>query len=244
MKSFLLMLTFLTRIPIPITFEFDEKTFIKGVVYFPIIGVIIGGLLSLITLFNPFLPREYLNFLIIVAYLIIVGGLHIDGLADVCDGIFSCRKKERVFEIMSDSLVGTFGVIALVLYFLGLYIFLEPSFKVVFAFPIVGRVMGLFVSGVFRYAKETGMGKAMVDSATYVTAIGAVVFGSIITFLLGEIIFIAFILTLIMSYIIAQRINRFLGGITGDVIGCVIEVSQVIFLIFIAIGGVLWTYIS
>lgn len=54
-----------------------------------------------------------LAILVLMIYLMITGGLHLDGLADVSDGLFSCRDKERMFEIMKDSRIGAFGVIAL-----------------------------------------------------------------------------------------------------------------------------------
>ncbi|TCT15519.1 cobalamin-5'-phosphate synthase [Natranaerovirga pectinivora] len=243
MKSFLLMITFLTRIPFPIKFEFNGETFVKGILFFPIIGVIIGALLSPIALLSNVLPNTYVNVFIIIGYLIIVGGLHLDGLADVCDGIFSCRKRERVFEIMSDSLIGAFGVISLVLYFLTFFVFLNPQWQVVLAFPIVGRCVGLITCGLFNYAKNEGMGKAMVDKATLKYALYAFVFGLVSTYLLGWVTLFAYGITVIISLLMVLRINKILGGITGDVIGLILETSQILFLISTGVGGILWTFI-
>jgi adenosylcobinamide-GDP ribazoletransferase len=237
MKSFLLMLTFLTRIPIIIKFDFDDKTFKKGIYFFPIIGIIVGSFLGIIVYLTKNIGPDYKGFLVILAYLVVTGGLHLDGLADVCDGIFSCRKRERIFEIMSDSHIGTFGVIGLVLYFLGFWIGAkEITWQVALLFPVVGRCIGVCVCGWSTYAKASGMGKSLVTYTKVRHSLYAVVLGSIMTFFCGLEVFIAYLITLGLSFVVLKRIHNILDGITGDVIGFMMELSQIIFLLSIGIG--------
>lgn len=237
MKGFVLMLTFLTRLPFPVTYEFREEDFVKGRFFFPLIGGIIGGLLLPVLFIFQRFPQSYLNVALIVAYLMITGGLHLDGVADVWDGLFSFRKRERVLEIMSDSRIGTFGVIGLILYFLMLWVGLsETTWEGVLLFPVVGRCIGLILCGLFPYAKVQGMGKQMIQGTHLNHALLMGLIGTGITLLFGGEYLLAYGLTLIIMSGIVARINLRLEGITGDVIGLSIELSQCFFLLLL--GGI------
>ena len=97
----------MTRIPIKADVEFDEE-FHKSIVYFPLVGFVIGlisfliGILAL-KIFDPFVT----SILVVAGEVILTGGLHIDGLGDTFDAIYSNRDKERILEIMKDSRLGT-----------------------------------------------------------------------------------------------------------------------------------------
>ena len=125
MKGFLLLLSFMTRIPMPKT-EYDEEKLGKSMKYFPVVGIIIGFILLFFCIIFNFIFKN-INYsaalplmiiVIILTDLITTGGLHLDGLADTFDGIFSYRSKHKMLEIMKDSRLGSNGALALILYFL------------------------------------------------------------------------------------------------------------------------------
>ena len=103
----------MTRIPIKADIGFDEE-FHKSIVYFPLVGFVIGlisfliGILAL-KIFDPFVT----SILIVAGEVILTGGLHIDGLGDTFDAIYSNRDKERMLEIMKDSRLGTNSLLAI-----------------------------------------------------------------------------------------------------------------------------------
>lgn len=241
MKPFILILTFLTRIPIPMNFEFNPKDFVKGTKLFPVIGIIIGGLVAPIFLIVDYVPVNLFPFIVIVWYLLIVGGIHVDGVADLFDGIFSARKRDRILEIMTDSRVGTFGVIGIMLYFFGMYFsltevyFMENNWIVLFCFPIIGRISGIYASGISHYAKEEGLGKAIIDNTKPMHSLLYALVVIVISFFLGLEYLIAVVVTLLLITIIVLRINKILDGITGDVVGAMVEIAQVIYLVVLAI---------
>ena len=106
----------MTRIPIKADIGFDEE-FHKSIVYFPLVGFVIGLISFLIgslalKIFDPFVT----SILIVAGEVILTGGLHIDGLGDTFDAIYSNRDKERMLEIMKDSRLGTNSLLA-ILYF-------------------------------------------------------------------------------------------------------------------------------
>lgn len=240
-QQFILMLTFLTRIPVKYSFEFNTSTFGKAYGFFPIIGAIIGGLLFLTTYVAAYIPLSIYAFLVIIMYLMIVGGIHIDGIGDLCDGIFSARNKSRMLEIMEDSHVGAFGVVGLVLYFLGMYIGIYgvltyPIGKYcIFVMPIIARSMTVFVTGYCRYAKPNGLGKGMVDSIKPIPATLILLGVYVVLYFISVNILIGAIISTGIIGIMVFRIHKILDGITGDVVGASVEIGQVVFLLSMGI---------
>ena len=103
----------MTRIPIKADVGFDEE-FHKSIVYFPLVGLIIGAISFIIGSLSSIIFDTFLTSILIVACeVILTGGLHIDGLGDTFDAIYSNRDKERMLEIMKDSRLGTNSLLAI-----------------------------------------------------------------------------------------------------------------------------------
>lgn len=108
-------LVFLTRLPAPNTIAFNDNNLQRSAIYFPLIGVLVGGYAALI------LWLAYLSFgnsvvaiiLATVASVHITGAFHEDGWADFCDAFGGGYSKEQTLAIMKDSRLGTYGVIGL-----------------------------------------------------------------------------------------------------------------------------------
>ena len=119
MNRFKMILSFFSTIPVK-NYDFIEAELGKGIRLVPLVGVLFGLILvSLNSGISFILDKEAGAFLILLVYLFLTGGLHFDGVADTSDGIFSHRSKERILEIMKDSRIGAFGVISLIVIFLG-----------------------------------------------------------------------------------------------------------------------------
>ena len=240
MKSFVLMVTFLTRIPLKINFEINDDDFTKGIWYMPVIGLLIGIILyGLYFIASQFFSPIVTSAIIIIIYIFITGGLHLDGLADTSDAVFSYRSRERMLEIMKDSHIGTFGVVAIVLYLLGMAAILTDRVpEACLFFPLIGRSASLLSCASNSYARTSGMGKSIIDG----TKPKHVIFSIILTVISAAalyfisknatasiIVIIAFATSMISMFAITRSISRKLGGITGDVIGFVIETSSLIY---------------
>lgn len=246
MNSFKLMLSFFTRLPVK-NVEFNEEEFKKGIKYTPLVGGVIGTILVLIAyLTETILSKDVEAFFILIVYIFVTGGLHLDGLSDTCDGIFSNRPQEKMLEIMKDSRVGSFGVVALILLLIGDFIFLSKnSLWIIFIFPIIGRTGTILACSVSKYARTSGMGKIFIENGgekpcIYVSVFINLLIG-IISVVLGQwTIILAMLLTYVISYFIIRNIKEKLNGITGDVLGFNLEICQILFLIFTYIGGTLF----
>ena len=239
MKSFILMLTFLTRIPYPVRFEFNNDDFAKGLLFLPIIGLIIGLPMYLYTLYVDLSSPFLMSFLLMLIYIGMTGGLHLDGLADYFDGIFSGRRRERILEIMKDSATGTFGVVGLCLYFLGMFVgLLEVTPLMVLLMPFTARVIGLSFCAFGKYPREAGMGQALVDYGQWYHGVIALAVWMVTLFFAGNVFLIAGLVTALLMAVFFLRTKQIIGGVTGDVVGAAIELSQVLWLLcFAVIGG-------
>ncbi len=114
-RSFLAALRFLTIIPVSWKSTEDGKFFRSSVIWFPLIGLLIGLLAALLVLLlSPYLTSSVLAVFSIVLLAGISGFLHLDGLADSGDGLLSSRPRDIALSIMRDSRSGAMGVIVLI----------------------------------------------------------------------------------------------------------------------------------
>ena len=142
-KQFLILIQFMTRIPVFVNVEYDEEKLGKSIKYFPLVGAVIGIFLFGINFLAGKVTgnRQIIAVIIVVAEIFITGILHIDGLADTFDGLFSYAKKERMLEIMKDSRIGTNGAVVLILYFITKIILLsEVKPEYILLYPIISRL--------------------------------------------------------------------------------------------------------
>ncbi|PHM46360.1 cobalamin synthase [Xenorhabdus mauleonii] len=236
---------FMTRFPVPQKWaegaEFSQ--YWRGVPCFPLIGLVIGGLAGLISLaisqFGGGMYIGAMGYVLVLALL--TGGLHLDGLADTCDGIFSARQPEKMLEIMRDSRLGTYGGIGLIFcIFLKALAVVELSYHpplyllaLLTCAPIVGRSTVVLLMYAQRYARENGgMGSCYIgqisSSATLLTLLG----GSVLVMILGDWQGLsAMMVTLLVIYGMGFYFHYRLGGQTGDTLGAAIEVGEVVFLL-------------
>ncbi|WP_202709934.1 adenosylcobinamide-GDP ribazoletransferase [Sporosalibacterium faouarense] len=235
MRSLLLMIVFFTRIPIKYKWDYRDKDLKKGIALFPMIGLIIGTIIWLPSLLKDYIDKPIIILISWLLYLWITGGLHIDGLADTFDGIFSNRSKERMLEIMKDSRIGTFGVLGIVFIVISnLVISNYIDYTILILVPIVGRFSAILAASISKYArKETGMGTTFITSCGLKHVILGLLFTVICATLIDYKIAVITVITYIFVIIQTKYIENKIGGMTGDTVGYIIEISQTIFMVSI-----------
>jgi len=108
-------IAFFTRVPVP-AWVFKKDVALKSTIWcLPLVGLMVGGLVYLVMAIALMasLPSGFVVLLGLGVSVVLTGGLHEDGLADFCDGL-GVSGRERALEVMHDSAVGSFGVLALV----------------------------------------------------------------------------------------------------------------------------------
>ena len=114
-RGLILAFGFLTRIPMPALADFKQEELSSSAIWFPLVGLSIGLLLILVALLGITASPWIAALLVVLLWLGISGGLHLDGAADLADGLgASHRDPERLLAVMKDSHTGAFGVMAIV----------------------------------------------------------------------------------------------------------------------------------
>ncbi len=245
MRRLILTLQFLTRIPIPVQIDIKENDFAKGIIYFPIAGLVIGSFCSLVYLGADYLLNGYFPILCaILANVLVTGGFHLDGLADTCDGIYSARPLEQMLEIMRDSRVGTNGVLAIVFDLLFRMILLAaiPSEKIVLAIllaPVAAKTMQSVLMYRAQYARKgSGLGNFYIGKISIVSLFVTLFLGKIILFgFLGMVSIYLFGICLLCGIFYRYYIQSKIQGMTGDTLGAGSEVVEIVCLLVMALLG-------
>ncbi len=237
-KRFILLFRFLTIIPVPVNIDGKDEDYGKGLVFAPIVGLLLGGILFIVYLLSSKLfPVIATSAIVLTVYIILTGGLHLDGLGDTFDGLFSNRPKEMVLEIMRDSRVGTNAVLALVSILIidnALLNGLNPLFEgaILLLFPVAGRIGLPVAAGVSRYAREgEGLGKSFIGYCGIKEVILASIIHLTLFFSVLGLKGVVLGLVLIFSSLLVVKVFSLkIGGATGDTLGAVCEINQTIYL--------------
>ena len=253
MNRFKETLRFLTRIPVKTSGKFDSE-FHKNMYFFPATGFVIGIIIYLISMAMIFVFPEnafLISTVAVMAETIITGGLHLDGLGDTADALFSYRDRERMLEIMKDSRLGTNAMLAVlfnVLIKISLisYLINIGAIPMIILMPAVSRLSVLALTYKTESPREAGMGNTFIGKCTLRMILTDFIYTMIISLILLLVFYrnnsqIAFILIItfvvsviinaIFNIILKKRVYKKIGGITGDILGCGIELSENIFII-------------
>ena len=233
-KGFIILLQFMTRIPVPVKVEYDEEKLGKAIKFFPLVGLIIGLFLFTVNFLAGKVTdnRQITAVIIIMAEILITGLIHIDGLADTADGLFSYADKERMLEIMKDSRIGTNGTVALILYFLAKAVFLtavKPEYIILY--PIISRMSTSINAGLGEYARKKGMSNGIIEKNGKMDAVISILITAVLSFaILGLKGLIVLALAILFILFFMENVKRKIGGITGDTMGASLELTAIIVL--------------
>ena len=238
MRSFLLAVQLLTRIPVRIRGEVHKREMVLSVTMFPLVGLLVGGAMGLVHyLASLVLPGTLPALLAVLAALLLTGGLHLDGLMDTADGVFGSHTREKALAIMKDSRAGAMGVMACVVV-LGIKTAAISSligykiYPVLLLTPVAART-AMMPAMRYPYARQgegTGspyagqVGKEhIMFSVLLALAVSALIMRTEgVVLVMG-----AWLVSAVTTWWLAKR----LGGMTGDTYGFINEVAEISFLL-------------
>ncbi|NJL81377.1 MAG: adenosylcobinamide-GDP ribazoletransferase [Richelia sp. RM2_1_2] len=231
---------FYTSIPMPYV---ENLKFDQVARFAPAIGLIIGGILGLFDIVANFLevPVFTRSALVVVSWIAITGGLHLDGAMDTADGL-AVMDKERRLEVMSDSATGAFGAMAAIILVLlktvALIDIQENRWLILMAACGWARWGQILAIARYDYLKPTGKGafhkqairsyKDVLPSVLLLLSLSAVMLLFDQSYLLLAIA-IAFTGST-FAFLTGAWFNHKLGGHTGDTYGAVVEWTEALFL--------------
>ena len=249
MKKFFNALSFLTIIPLPGHRHTDLTEAGKSAAYFPVVGLVIGLLLWAAAYLSGLLWSSAVQAVIVISiWAIITAGMHIDGLADLADGIGGGWDVESRLRIMKDSAIGTYGALAAVILLLMKAVLVyELSnmhngsgmpllYSALIVVPAAGRSCQVLGIRVFKPAKKEGFG-FIFKSGVRSRDAAAAVFASLVAATAfwgwtGAAVFFASVLFMLAA---GKWISVRLGGLNGDSYGALCELSELFLLIVISV---------
>jgi len=236
---------FLTKLPIDGGAARDLRRLARASRTFPLIGLgvgLAGGIVYAVA-HGLSLDPTIAAILAVSATILLTGGLHEDGLADVADGFGGGDDREAKLRIMRDSRIGTFGVIAVVLALavriaaLSAIGAAEGSSAVIAAMIACHAASRAFIVVVMErepLARVDGMA-ATAGRPTQPTALWALGIGVVIALLCESLAaFVALAVGAAIAWIIAWLARRQIGGQTGDVLGTVQQGTEIGMLLALA----------
>ena len=246
MTSFLAALRFLTILPVGGPIKVDSGLFIRSSKYYPLVGLVIGGLLwGFYQLASLAFTAELAAGLLIAFWVVMTGALHLDGLGDTLDGCYGGRTPAERLKIMKDVHLGTMGIVGLVLLLAIKWIALKellsspPLRYWLILIPLAARWTPVFLAAFWPYARpEGGLGQGLVQEMGKKELFWATIVAWGIT--IGVAGWLGLGLTavlLIWSLLNGWFFFRKLGGVTGDTLGATIETSELLGILFLVGAG-------
>ncbi|MGJ3261534.1 MAG: adenosylcobinamide-GDP ribazoletransferase [Rhodospirillales bacterium] len=225
---------FLTRIPVGRIGGLESGSLAGAAWAFPLAGLIVGGIAggALYAIAGTEISPLGCALVSLAVQAVVTGALHEDGLADVADGL-GASERERTLEIMRDSRIGAYGVLALV-FSVGLRAAMIAgipgpgyAFAAIVAAAMFSRGLLPAVMHVLPPARSDGLaqsaGQPDVRAAAIAAAIGVV---GLFTLLPLSVALAAVLLALVLGGAVAWWARARLGGQTGDVLGTVQQVTE------------------
>lgn len=234
MRPFFIALQFLTRLPVRIACEPDETSIAHSLGYYPLVGLIIGALLGGFAWLLSETPALLSAGLLLVAWVLVTGGLHLDGLADSMDAwAGGLGDREKTLAIMKDPNCGPAGVVGIVLLlllkFVALHAILESgNLTILLLAPLFGRTVLLLLFITTPYVRSNGLATAIVSHFSRKLIMLIFVVTLITVFFLAGIDSLRPISMMMVVFILSRILMmRRIGGMTGDVAGALVEVTEV-----------------
>lgn len=228
----------LTRIPLPFNPDQSAENRGRSILFYPIVGAAIGGLLLLLAQPFPGLPPLLQGALVLTLWVALTGGLHLDGLADSADGwVGGMGNRERILEIMKDPQSGPMGVVAIVLILLlkwsAVAAIIDAGLWILLIWPpLLARTLLIGLFQTTSYLRSGGMGEGLLANVPHWVA--AVVQLSVFLFaLLLGIHWIVLVTVTAAALLFRWLVVRQLGGITGDIAGAMVEKMETLLLLLL-----------
>ena len=242
MRNLRTALGLMTTLPLSLPDNWSVGDSGRAAVWYPLVGLVIGGLTWLawkgaMLVFPPLAA----GVITLIVWAALTGGLHLDGLADCCDGLLASASAERRLEIMKDPHVGAFGMIGLILVLL-LKATVLTSFASLTPASSIGILLAaslarwcILPAGLLPPARPSGMGADFASGFQRSFIAWGAILPLGIAILLGARGMVSVLVGVGAASLVLWLAKSRIGGVTGDVFGMTVEIVEtVVLLVFIA----------
>ncbi len=242
-QVFLLALSIFTRLPVPVNIPYSEERKNEAYKFAGLVGLVVGAIGAMVfILASQLWPPTIAVVLSMASTIYVTGAFHEDGFADTCDGFGGGFTPERKLAIMKDSRVGAYGLIGMVLILLLKFVTLVEIEQLGLAL-IVAHSLSRTMAVSFIYTHDYV--RADSDSKLHISAnvtaeqerTWLVYIGLVALLLLANLALILLLTTvlLLLRWLFSTWLIRQIGGYSGDALGAIQQISEVIcYLVFAA----------
>ncbi|HET9590465.1 MAG TPA: adenosylcobinamide-GDP ribazoletransferase [Anaerolineales bacterium] len=239
MRTLRIAFGLLTTLPVKLPGDWSAGDSGRASLWYPLVGLVIGALTWLvwrgaILVFPPLVA----GILALAAWVAWTGGLHLDGLADCCDGLLASASIERRLEIMKDPHLGAFSVIGLILVLLLkaaalVSLTYAASFGILLAAALARWC--ILPAGLLPSARPGGLGADFSAGLKRSFILVSGVLPIALAFVLEVRGVVSLLLGAGAAALILQLAKSRIGGVTGDVLGMIVEIVETVVLLVFAV---------
>jgi len=238
----LVALQFLTILPVRIKVLPDPKTIGHSLLYYPLVGLIIGLLLSAIGWIGSGVISSLHAAIVLATWVTLTGALHLDGLADSADAwLGGLGDRKRTLAIMKDPCCGPSAVVTLVVVLLIKFAALEQLIRdenwvTMIMIPVVARTSLILLFLTTPYVRENGLGslasRNLPRRAGLITILLSV---ALVVIIMGKSALWLVLTVAGVFYLLRRLMLRRIGGTTGDTAGALVEITETAMLVSVAL---------
>ena len=238
MRTLRIAFGLMTTLPVSLPEDWSAGDSGRASVWYPFIGLVVGGIAWLGWQgANSIFPAWVAGVITLVVWVVLTGGLHLDGLADCCDGLLASTSVERRLEIMKDPHVGAFGVIGLILVLLlkaAALASLTPDASLSILLAATLARWCILPAALMPLARPSGMGADFALGFRRSFLLWGAILPLVIAILLGVRGVLSVLAGLSAAALVVWLAKSRIGGVTGDVFGMVVEAVEVfVLLVFV-----------
>jgi len=242
MQPFWIALQFLSSLPIRLPGMPEPRELGRSLLFYPLVGLLFGAILWAVNWLLLGTPTLLHAALLLSLWVLLSGGLHLDGLADSADAwLGGFGDRERTLTIMKDPRSGPIAVVTLVLVLLLKFTALlaligQPHSLALIIVPLIGRsaLLGLFLST--PYVRAGGLGQALADHLPRSAGKQVLAVSALACVLIAGLSGVVAVVLAVLGFVwLRQVMLRRLGGTTGDTAGAMLELLEVAVLVGLAL---------
>lgn len=245
MKFFQLLgftIQFMTRIPINKEFKVTERDFGAMTMFFPASAAMVGAIMAAVYWLFSLAGLQWAGAVgSVVAACAVTGALHVDGFADMADAFGANKDKKRTLEILKDSHMGAYGVLAIVFIVLIKVVLIgsipnTQALLIVAGTPVAGKIPMAVAAARGNYPREEGTGKHTIDHVKPWHSIVCIIICTALLYLCARWPAVILLPVLVAAgFILTAVSNKKIEGVTGDILGAANEVGEMLWLLFAAL---------
>ncbi|RDS85253.1 adenosylcobinamide-GDP ribazoletransferase [Dyella psychrodurans] len=240
MRSLLVAIGFLTRLPVPAGVFDDERAQANSLAWYPLVGLLLGMLLAVLGWLLRDSPSLLSSVLVVLAWVVLTGALHLDGLADSADAwVGGLGDREKTLAIMKDPRSGPAGVVALVLVVLLKVTAITSlgtfQWLALLLAPLLARASLIALFLTTPYVRSRGLGAALTNASGRACAVSLAITAGLCALAKWRGA-LALLVAVLVFGLWRHACQRRLGGFTGDTAGALAEMVETAVLVVLALG--------